>query len=120
MHPLGCAILSSFFLSWVLQVVKCGSQFFRAEIVMPDMSNRRSEPRFKAGDTLTVKMLNVGSSEPFNAVCLDCSASGFSLDLPISVPCGTRVQLSWTDRRLTGEVQYCVNTGERYRAGIKV
>lgn len=83
--------------------------------------NRRSEPRFRAGDRITVKMLDVARAEPFKAVCVDCSASGLSLEIPISMPSGTRVRLSWADRSLIAEVRYCAQTAKRsYRAGVKI
>jgi len=89
--------------------------------MLPDMNNRRSEPRFAADQPVSVTLADSSDGPWGIGRIVDFSASGIGLEVDFAVSPGCKVKIQWQRGLVLGEVRYCQKkASSNFRAGIKI
>lgn len=85
----------------------------------------RNEPRKALSEdiTFTVQVAEIQKPDrgvrEHTGVLVDCSSSGVGLMINHRVDPGSQIELAWFGERRAGVVMWSVNTGDRYRIGVR-
>ena len=80
--------------------------------------DRRSEPRLKTWQPVTLTVLGAGGGYRIEACVQDMSGSGLQVRAPSPVPRGTPVKIDSRNALMLGEVCRCEPEDDAYRVGI--
>jgi len=83
-------------------------------------SEKRAEPRYPTDDIVTVNVFQDPKSSQLAKV-RNISRSGLQLELQTAIPAGLTIEIV-TPRKLAlfGEIRYCVESGDAFRAGVLI
>ena len=89
--------------------------------MLPDMNNRRSEPRFSADQPVSVTLADSSDGPWGLGRIVDFSASGIGLEVDFALTTGCRIKIQWQRGLVLGEVRYCQRkAATNFRAGVKI
>lgn len=80
---------------------------------------RRAGPRYEAGQSARVTLLDSGS-DVFTVRIANVSGAGMRLLLERPLAPGALAKVEWDDVLLLGEVRYCEPTSTGYAAGLEL
>jgi hypothetical protein len=89
--------------------------------MLPDMNNRRSEPRFSADQPVSVTIADSDDGPWGIGRIVDFSASGIGLEVDFALSPGCKIKIQWQRGLVLGEVRYCrAKSAANFRTGVKI